>query len=254
MNTDVVVALIGLTGVGLGAVLSGIAYFLKVRSERMKTKNNVLYHLLEIRHLIKSQYLDPDELSAKYLSYCEDYFFRKGLNVDSGVPSELKNLIDSHFQGIAEAIKPSMDSSFIKSLNDAVSKLAADNPALAFQLSGKERVNNLLEAQSKYLEGFNKMIFQDETSKLIKEAISSHAARLNYDVIEDLIKDIDTDISLVSKKSGLLTYVSIRRILQDTRKVEVNIDQKEIDPIMDKLLAVIVDAANKPSQRDGPIA
>lgn len=254
MDTNIIVSLIGLLGVGLGALLSGIGYFLKVRSDRMKTKNNVLYHLLEIRNLIKSEYVNPDELSGKYLSYCEDYFSRKGLSVDAEIPPELKSLIESHFHHLVEALRPSMDSSFVESLNDAISALAIDNPILAYQLSGRERTNDLLEVQNQYLEGLDKKSLPDETSDLIRESFSNHAVSLNYDVIEDLIREVDADIRLVSKKSGISQYFSVRKILKNTKKKEVDFDPEEFDPVMDELLTVLVDAANKSSQGTTEVA
>ncbi len=248
MDTGIVIALIGLVGVGLGALLSGLGYFLKVRTERMKTKNIVLFHLLEIRHLIKLEYINPNELLEKYLGYCEDYFVRRGLTEHGQVPGELRELIKSHFQNLSDSVKPSMNISFINSFNDAVYSLSKDNPVLAFQLSGRERVNSLVKVQSEYIDSVNNIIIGDEVPDAVKEKIFSHVASLNYDVIEDLINEIDRDIRLVSAKAGILAYFSTKSILKESKKKDVVFDPKEYDPMMDQLISVIVEAANNSSQ------
>ena len=82
MDSKVIAALIGLLGISLGALLGGVGYYLKSRSERLQAKKLVLYHLLEIRHLLKSSYANPKEITAEYLKFCKSYFLKLGLNDD----------------------------------------------------------------------------------------------------------------------------------------------------------------------------
>ncbi|WP_111656282.1 hypothetical protein [Isoalcanivorax indicus] len=248
MDTDILVALIGLIGVGLGAFLSGVAYFLKVRSERMKTKNNIVYHLLMIRKLLRLQYVDPRELSKQYFSCCEVYFEKKGIDFKSGFSPELERIILAHFKSLVDAIRPPLAEGFVSALNNAVSALASDDPVLAFQLSGRERVGNLLEAQSEYLKALNAFMLSDEAFRETRDPFSHHVTRLNFDAISILMEDIDSDIMLVCRKTGLLNLFSIRKIMKDSGRIEVNIDPKEVCRVMDGVFAAIKDGTNESSE------
>jgi hypothetical protein len=249
MEVNVIIALIGLIGISLGAFLSGMGYYLKVKSERLKTKKNVLYHLLEIRSLIKSEYVNPGEISNAYFDYCEDYFSRKGL-LDSGKPSEeMKSVIEAHVKSLTETMKPKMDIDFIRSFEKSISALSLDHPVLAFKLRGRDKIEKILAAQSIYVENLN-IFFDSNTPEDIKEASKNHAGNLNYEVIEELIKDMDHDIRNVSSKCGPVTWLLVRKILKQSKKNAIIFKPEEMDPVFDKFISVLVEAANKSSKRD----
>lgn len=50
MEAEVVVALIGVAGASVGALLGGVGYYLKSKLDVMRSKRIVLFYLLEFRH------------------------------------------------------------------------------------------------------------------------------------------------------------------------------------------------------------
>ncbi len=248
MEANTIAVLIGLSGISLGAFFSGLGYFLKERAERLKTKNHILFHLLGIRNSIKSEYVDPNELARDYLNYCREYFKRKGIPDPDNVPEELRVLVESHFKNTVKAVKPVLDVDFIKSFEEAVYSLSFEHPVLAFKLRGSERVDGIIAAQNQYLSNFD-AVFDVDAPEIVKRTASTHVTELNYKVIEDLIKDIDNDIALVSASCGLLVRFAVRKIIRETAKVKLNFEELGLDVAMDEFLSVLVEAASKENQQ-----
>lgn len=96
MDSKIIAAIIGVGGVSVGAFLGGVGYYLKSRNETQQTKKLVLYHLLELRHLLKSSYADPKEFTEEYINYCKAFFQKKGVIEESEFPEALKTLFHGH--------------------------------------------------------------------------------------------------------------------------------------------------------------
>jgi hypothetical protein len=69
--------------------------------------------------------------------------------------------------------------------------------------------------------------------------------KLNNSVIEDIIKDLDTDIKLLAWSCSFLTWLKCRPILKETSKPKVEFKSDEITKVLDEFLSVLTDAANK---------
>lgn len=245
MEKEIIIALIGLVGISLGAFLSGLGYFIKVRSERQKNKKTVLFYLLEIRQLIKSEYANSEEFSNNYFKACENYLQNKGIADNTSISISLKELIKDHFAKIINATKPSIGINFISSFEKSVELLSQDNPVLAYKLKGRQDLKNILLVQNDYIEKFNTLEEFHSEPEIIRSATSNHMIKLNHSVVEDLIKDIDTDINLLAWNCGFLTWWKCRPILKETSKPEVEFESDEITKFFDEFLSVLANAANK---------
>lgn len=245
MKVSIIVALLGLVGIALGAFFSGFGYFLKIRAERLRTRNRVLYYLLEIRYLIFSENLDSAKLYAEYQRYCEDYFSRKGIAASGDLSESLEGMIKDHLKTMVGAMRPSLDKEFIRDFNEASTELALDNPVLAYRLRGREKVGVILNSQRQYVESFGDKMSENVSSVLISAA-SSKADEFNSEALQELLEDINADIRLVSSRCSLFTHFLARRILAKKPKAAATIfDKKYLDPKMDSLVAALIEAVKQ---------
>ena len=80
MDSQIIAAYIGLSGVGIGIFFSGLAYFWKVRVEQKRIINKILYFLLEVRHQINLNYLTVSKMSEFYTNLLDEFFVKHGLD------------------------------------------------------------------------------------------------------------------------------------------------------------------------------
>jgi hypothetical protein len=246
MDSKVIAALIGLIGISLGALLGGVGYYLKSRSERLQAKKLVLFHLLEFRHLLKSSYVDPKEITAEYLKYCTAIFLKLGVNLDDDVPEELKKLIENHMASLVEAMSPKISPAFIHSFENSLHSLCKDEPVLAFQLRGKEQLTEVLTIQENYIKNFtNSNLFGSYQKD--NEVASKQLNDMNNRATKELIKDIDQDISLISRYCGIYTWFNCRSIIKKKSKPKVCFKDTGIEKLLEETFKEFLDSAKKSS-------
>jgi len=244
MDSKVIAALIGLLGISLGALLGGVGYYLKSRSERLQTKKLVLFHLLEIRHLLKSSYANPKEITAEYLKCCKSCFLKLGLNDDEDVPKELNELIESHMTNLLKVLSPEISIEFINAFENSLQSLCKDDPVLAFQLRGKEKLTEVLTTQDNYIKNFSNLKFLG-TSQQENEFVEKQLDNMNNKATKELIRDIDKDISLVSRHCGFFTWYNCRNIIKQKSKPKVCFKDMGIEKLLEETFKEFLDSAKK---------
>ncbi len=235
MDSKVIAAIIGVGGVSVGAFLGGVGYYLKSRNERQQTQKLVLYHLLELRHLLKSSYADPKDITEEYINHCKAFFIKKGMGDDAEFPESFKSLIEQHMGNLLEAMKPRIDDSFILSYESALKELCKADPVLAFKLRGRDRITEILRAQKEYTENFLVNI-QAESSDDVNQFLAKQMDEAGSKVLQELIRDIDKDISLVSWKCSVLTWAESKRVTLKKTKPAINFEEFGIDTLLENML------------------
>lgn len=244
MDGKVIAALIGLAGISLGALLSGIGYFMKSRAERLQVKRNVLFHLLEIRFLLVSSYEDPRKITESYIELCKRCFEKAGLGADEGPPESLKMLIENHLKNVIEAVKPKIESDFISSYENSLKDLSKDDPVLAYLLRGRENLKEFLQAQDEYISSFEELDLFKE-NPFMADVLSDQFDEASRSSMEKLISEINSDVSLVSRKCGIGHWWSCRKIIRRNMEPTNCFDEVELEKALDSLLVQIVEAVNK---------
>ncbi|WP_206483421.1 hypothetical protein [Thalassotalea sp. G2M2-11] len=231
-----------LAGVSVGALLGGIGYYLKSRSERLKAKRTVLFHLLEIRHLLVTSNIDPNDIADKYIEYSEAYFNKIGLPEEEKMPAELVNMIKDHLCRIVSTQRPKIDEDFIKSYETSLKELCKDEPVLAFRLKGLDNVNSLLDAQEAYESNVSNSEFFSQVSTL-KEHMSEQLKNANFSAMSKLIDGYNEDILNVSWSCDLVTWYKCRKIVKAKVSNEICFKEtgldKELDNMFQELLSVL---------------
>ena len=243
MEGKVIAALIGLIGISLGAFFGGIGFYLKTRSERLQAKKLVLFHLLEIRHILKSSYADPKEITAEYLKFCKSYFLKLGLN-DDECPDELRVLIENHMASLLKKMTPQISLDFINSYENSLKSLCQDNPILAFKLSGKERLTKVITAQEDYINSFTNLEFFS-SSPQGNEFISKELNKVSNKATEEIIKDIDKDISLTSRHCGIFVWFNCRSIIKQKSKPKVCFKDMGVENLLEQAFKELLESTKK---------
>lgn len=249
MDGKVIAALIGLAGISLGALLSGVGYFMKSRAERLQIKRNILFHLLEIRFLLVSSYEDPRKITESYIEVCNRFFEKAGMGADEGPPEPLKMLIENHLKNVIDAVKPKIEVDFISSYESSLKDLSKDDPVLAYRLRGRENLKEFLQVQDKYISSFEELDLFKE-NPLMADVVSGHFDEASRLSMEKLISEINNDVLLVSRRCGLGHWWNCRKIIR--RKLEPTscFDEDELEQALGALFVQIVESANKAGQQD----
>lgn len=148
MDSQIIAAYIGLSGVGIGIFFSGLAYFWKVRVEQKRIINKILYFLLEVRHQINLNYLTVSKMSEFYTNLLDEFFVKHGLDL-SQLPRESMQAIEFHFENLISSLKTS-ESYSMETYQNLIVSLAETRPLLAFKLSSIDIFPSLVRQQEKY--------------------------------------------------------------------------------------------------------
>lgn len=236
MDSKIIAAIIGVVGISIGALLGGVGYYLKSRNETMQTKNMVLYHLLELRHLLKSSYINPKEFADLYIEYCRTLLRKKGIDDENEFPENIKRMIEWVMARMLEVKKPNIDESFISSYKSALLQLCETDPVMAYKLKGKERLSEILNVQKEYSENFMTS-YQGESSEEFNQFLEKQVDKAGNKVLLELIKGIDRDISLISRKCGLLTWIDCKRLTTKKEKPSVDFKKMGLDEWLENALS-----------------
>jgi len=235
MNSTDVASLLGIVGIVLSALLGSVGYFFKVRADRKKSSKNVLYYLLEIRHSLLLNHIDPKEVTKSYLEFLDNWSSKNSIGQSPTFPEAFTALIQALMQNSFLAQGSIIDEQLINQFHLALIDLSKDDPILAYRIKGKEKLNSLIGLQDQYAEGL-KSLPEIAADPAASQFISEQLHIKKSETIDELVSDLNYDIKLVSKKCGLLTYFKSKTILKKviSRKIdftELGLD-KELETII----------------------
>ena len=231
MDVKLLASLIGLLGIALGAFLSGFGYFWKLREEKNRNIRVVLFHLLEIRHSVKKEYLNPEQLYEDYIAHCIKYISSKGV-IDTNIPKEIEEIIKTQVNDLSEVAKTKIDNDFLKPLHSSISELSKTSPILAFKVQGIEKVSSFIKVQNKYVQAFNQIMEseQDEEIKALARQQVNESCTL---ILDKMIEDINSDIDHVAGECDSKTRLQIQEIIATNERPEHNFD--DINQYLEKV-------------------
>lgn len=240
VDSKVLVAITSLIAVSLASLLAGLGYVFKIRSERLKTKRHVLFHLLELRFQLVSTKVNPQKFADEYFSYCQHYFEQKGITNKKAFPAELDSSIRSHLTGIFESIKPDISPQFLTSFERALNELSITDPVLAYSLRGRERLNQVINYQDGYVNNLKNSAFLANAPS-IKNLVPEDIDNLHSDTSLTIIEEINKDIRLISWYCGILTWFKCRKILKHTVEPQDAFNKIGLEALFDQLFAKYAD-------------
>lgn len=207
--------IIVLISVSLGWLLNELSSLINSRKNDKKIVRKVLFDLLEIWWILRNSDI---KLFMKVLKLAvSEYYKVKESSIEHSFFEMLKPFYEKTLEQQKQELLMLRDKPFNEIFHSNIRELSAINPILAFELSGKNSVINILkEIDDKldnyinyitHLENFDKKNFDNSFQKVRDIA--------KEDVYSEIIKGIEADIKGIAITTGLITYLKIYFLIKN---------------------------------------
>ena len=246
MDGKLIIALIGVGGILIAAILSSAGYLYRIRLESKRSARKVLYFLLEIRHAIIISSMDPDVGTDKYFEHCVQRMRNKGYPLEKEEMAKIfSEQICEHFRNVISTSGTDIDKRLVIPFEDALLDMATVNPVLAYKLRGKEKVEKLISHinthQASVSEKFIPMIEED----WVKDVMLETSSDIEEQVESELYGSLDDDILLLAKYCGKPDYRNSKTALNKGLNNSNKYDYSEFDKHIDTFIENLQEAATK---------
>lgn len=255
MEIEIVVAVIGLSGIAISSILGSLGYFLKSRIESKKNARKVLYYLLEIRHSIRSSLVDPNESYKEFCEFMESSLAKRGLPIGrADVEPLIGPLLLAHFTNMINSTKPELNERLLESYENALSELSYINPVVAYRLRGRESLQEAINHTRQYATELESTLAAHGTETLaeMEKELLNFGKKVRKDTIKEMCSEIDKDVLSVAKICGIYDYYSCRKIIRSNPKLKSSMDSPEIHLMLDQMVAIVKNAVSKASFNTSP--
>lgn len=201
------------TGVLLGGLITLIGFLYKQNLERIRTINEAVFNLLELRHIFRAlEGFDEHKATQQYLKIVRRRFPEEAIKLEneSEIRAFLSKLFREEFKMLYELVVRSDAARFSEWYFEAIRRLASVEPVLAYELSGNRNIQALLEAMDR-LSCLMAEPDGGEPSEDSHEAVRAASSQLAILAVRDLV----ADIRKLAWRSGLRNYF---RVLWKTRR------------------------------------
>lgn len=247
MEISLVVALIGVGGVLIAAILSSSGYLYRNIQEGKKSARKVLYHLLELRWaILKRSLTDPVEATDKYLEHMVSILNKRGGKISvSDFPETMIESIKVHFFEILNVDRNDIEKDLLPPYEESLLELAKTEPVLAYQLRDRQNFDMLIDHTKNYQIRMNKETlesikenkeFKDIDTSLLNDQVSTVMDTNVTSVFKGLSDIIDADVLCLAKYCGRSDYRRCKKLLNKDINFDNKYDYKELDAYFNKIL------------------
>lgn len=246
LDIEVTVAMIGIGGILVAAVLSSAGYLYRARTDMKRSARIVLYSLLEIRHALSLSLVDPVEATEKYLEYYVGRVKGKGIELSKEeMHAVMYPLVHDYFAQMVSSMKTDIQERLLESFEKALMEFAAVNPVLAYQLRGKEKLESLVVVSNAHHNRLNEEVIETIDVEWVKSVLTDCAEEFKSDTFHALTKQLDDDILILARHCGRRDLKMCKAVCAKSINERNKYDFSEIDEWIDKLFSRLVDAARK---------
>lgn len=232
-------SLISLVGIALSALFGAFGYTRKLHDERLRTRRQALFFLLEIRHSLLVDMFDPKDATDQYIAHGEKYLSSKGIPNQQPYPEPLHDLICGHFQQLLNIKRAQFEAEVAGPYTQVLGELAKEAPVLAYKLKGKERLSQFVSAQNDYEESvLNALSFPLE---LRTGFMAGQLRRLKRSGQEELLAEVDDSIRSVALSCGPIAYMHCNLLLRKKVSTKIDFAALGFDREIDSLLKAVVE-------------
>lgn len=221
---------IALVGILITALFSSIGYFYTNLTRGRKSSKKVLYLLLEIRHAIRVSILDPKVITEKYWDYYCKKLNLAGMELNRNeVPQIEWNLAFESFQKNIESQKTNIQERLLIPYENSLLNMAELSPVLAYQLKGKEKLEDSIENIRQHSESCLLKFQESNNYAPYKDQLMEFTEECQQEAMSQISTLIDDDILCVAKKCGRSTYKECESILEKKTNFLDEYDFSEFD-------------------------
>jgi hypothetical protein len=246
VNINMIVAIIGIIGIVIAAILSSAGYLYRVRLESKKSAKKVLYFLLEIRHAIIISSMDPDVGTEIYFEHCVQRMRDKGFPLEKEeVEKIFSEQICEHFKNVISTSGTDIEKRLVIPFEAALLDMATINPVLAYKLRGKEKIEKLLSHINTHQEAVKEKFIPMIEDDWVKDVVLETSRDVEVDVERELYGSLDDDILLLAKYCGHSDYRNSKAALITGLNNSNKYDYSEFDKYIDMFMDRLIEAATK---------
>jgi hypothetical protein len=132
MDTTIIAAIIGLSGLFLGSLLNGVGFFLRERYQRLRIVNKSIFYLLKLLHM-NSALKSTEQFVLEYSQMLKEHPDTKELM--SVNENALSQYCIQFLTAIINPIFHNVNEEFKQKFNDSIFELSNVKPVVAYELS-----------------------------------------------------------------------------------------------------------------------
>lgn len=216
----------------LTPILLAIGYFYRSRKESIKNRKIALYILLEIWHRISAfRRTDFDDVFDKLFYEIKKQFPEENISVNDLKESK-RHFTPILIENIREIAISDLDS-YQDKYQEAVSLISSDDPIFAYKINSASKTKKFLKFIDSYLEQSLESIRENEIGNKLSQSLKSH---LTKHTEIDSIKDLESDIRILSLKVGIFTYFSSAYIIRKRKGKLTKFDNGTIENLVKNVL------------------
>ncbi|MCP4684890.1 MAG: hypothetical protein GY867_05505 [bacterium] len=228
MDTGIIALIGALGGTLLGFGLNELSYLLRCSRMDKRLLREALFNLLNLHH-----YTAPKELGP-LISELEQWLKSQG-SLSEPIPSseQLSEALRLIIVPLVEPLREEAMVSLCGTYEQAVAKIAAIDPLLAFSLSGRSRAKSDMQ---RYLDSVQ-TLFEPEPTAVEGEAEMLRMLTAARDVSDSQLRSLlEDDIKAVAKRIGIGMRISVKRHLKRANAELNPEDRKRLRILLDKMV------------------
>lgn len=213
MDTKVIAAIIGLSGLILGSLLNGVGFFLRERYQRIRIINKSIFYLIKLLHM-NFALKNVEQFVLEYFKMIKEHPDIKEL-----MPVNENTLNQCCHQFLTAIISPifeNVNEEFKKKFNESIFELSTVKPVVAYELSKTSYFEALSQEINRILQKPNFFaIYNDE----YKDGFENGVKASQKHIFQEFENQIINGIKRLSLSTNLLNLIACRyKIVQIKNK------------------------------------
>lgn len=242
MKGEYILAIATLVSIVIGWFLNELSYHFRTCGEEKKQLKEVLFNLLEIWYLIKFTNTDFIKAPIDMLINKLNNKFPE-IQKNKEVSTQLRPVIQQMAQVLMPPVVPQNIDKISERYQSTVDSLSRIDPLMAYRLTGNPEIYNYLSTIDDRLEKIKNVIESLDVSA--DESRLASIKTLKPIIIEKVIKIFEKDVSAISRKISILTWIKTKRKVRRTDTVILQEADKKIDEMLDNLKKAILSGSLK---------
>lgn len=245
MDVKITAALIALSGIFITALFGLISYRYKVELEKKKSARSLLYILMELRYSIITSLFDPDEACDSYIKHITVKLNELGVSASTEQTDlDLRTTLLEYFYNLRNTISVDIKDRLLEPFEEALTELATIDPILAYQIKGKENLQQLLANNDDHFKKVHQTIMPNLNQDWAKQSILESTHKVKQDVIDYICSNLEKEILMVAKNCSKKDLKKCKRAMNKGLTNENKYSYSDLDEMILPIFKKIISDAN----------